>query len=89
MRPLMPSKAQAKLGQRSGTRERKNSSPSFAQRRIPQEPGRFNGTLARLSFSVVSMSSTTSTLGERLTVHVVRLAPSASLNFVFSSRLPL
>lgn len=66
-----------KLGQEPGARKHENPSPSFTRRRIPQEPVRFNGALARLSFSVVLMSPMTSSSGERLAAHVARLAPAA------------
>ena len=71
MRPMTPGEARARLGHsraklRQSSDARESKSPSFTRRRIPQEPVRFNGALARSSFSVVSMSSMTSTPGERL-----------------------
>ncbi len=88
MRLTTPRKAQASSGKLRHTRAQEPS-PSFTRRRIPQEPVRFNGALARLSFSVVLMSSMTSTLGERLTAHVVRLAPAAFRFHAHLGRPPL
>lgn len=85
---MTPRKAQASSGKLRHTRAQEPS-PSFTRRRIPQEPVRFNGALARLSFSVVLMSSMTSTLGERLTAHVVRLAPAAFRFHAHLGRPPL
>ena len=85
---MTPRKAQVSSGKLRHTRAQEPS-PSFTRRRIPQEPVRFNGALARLSFSVVLMSSMTSTLGERLTAHVVRLAPAAFRFHAHLGRPPL
>lgn len=68
---MTPRKAQVSSGKLRHTRAQEPS-PSFTRRRIPQEPVRFNGALARLSFSVVLMSSMTSSSGERFAAHVAR-----------------
>lgn len=47
---MTPRKAQASSGKLGHTRAQEPS-PSFTRRRIPQEPVRFNGALACLSFS--------------------------------------
>ena len=85
---MTPRKAQASSGKLRHTRAQEPS-PSFTRRRIPQEPVRFNGALARLSFSVVLMSSMTSSSGERPVARVVRLAPAAFRFHAHLGRPPL
>lgn len=88
MRLTTPRKAQVSSGKLRHTRAQEPS-PSFTRRRIPQEPVRFNGALARLSFSVVLMSSMTSSSGERPVARVVRLAPAAFRFHAHLGRPPL
>ena len=85
---MTPRKAQASSGKLGHTRAQEPS-PSFTRRRIPQEPVRFNGALACLSFSVVLMSSMTSSSGERPVARVVRLAPAAFRFHAHLGRPPL
>lgn len=85
---MTPRKAQASSGKLGHTRAQEPS-PSFTRRRIPQEPVRFNGALACLSFSVVLMSPMTSSSGERPVARMVRLAPAAFRFHAHLGRPPL